>query len=226
MKITEPVVLRKMHFGDIPTAIRVAEEALVEDPLQHYLRDTPDAHTGLFTEEWRFEVGVHFSQTVRKGQTLVIGDRDVDAMVTYRPAHEIDDGIDNIVKAVMPFVGAVQSQMLSPQQRERAATFAKAFREAVASVGDRIKEMVLLSGLVTRPAKQGRGYGSACVTAITDLADKEGRATWLGSSNVANRGFYESLGFVVIAQITLGETDPTWNEAPLVSDLMIREPRT
>ncbi len=51
-------------------------------------------------------------------------------------------------------------------------------------------------------------------------ADKEGRATWLGSSNVANRGFYESLGFVVIAQITLGETDPTWNEAPLVSDLV------
>lgn len=69
MKITEAVVLRKMQYGklseslftklpyhhhcshvrslpvddvgDISTAIRVAEEALIEDPLQHYLRDTP-----------------------------------------------------------------------------------------------------------------------------------------------------------------------------------------
>ncbi len=37
---------------------------------------------------------------------------------------------------------------------------------------------------------------------------------------MANRGFYELFGFVVVAQVAVGESDPTWNEPPVVVDLV------
>ena len=53
---------------------------------------------------------------------------------------------------------------------QRVATFTRAFREAAELLGERRKEMIELAGLVTRQEKQGRGYGSALVRAVTNLA--------------------------------------------------------
>ncbi|KAI0089124.1 hypothetical protein BDY19DRAFT_125776 [Irpex rosettiformis] len=174
-------------------------------------------------EEWRLSLGLQLGLRVRKGLVWTVGN--ADSMVDYKPPNQAEDDIDKVVNALMPFFGGVMSQMLSPQQKKRGATFSKAFREALESVGERRKEMFELSGLATRPAMQGRGYGSALVRLVTDIADAEGRATWLGSSNVVNTGFYEYLGFRIVESITLGESDPTWNEDPIVVNLMIREPR-
>lgn len=55
--------------------------------------------------------------------------------------------------------------------------------------------------------------------------DKEGRAVWLGSSNIDNTRFYERHGFATIATVTLGEDDPTWNEPPIVLKLVCLHPR-
>ncbi|KAI0787038.1 hypothetical protein BC629DRAFT_1735209 [Irpex lacteus] len=212
MKINEPVTLRKMRFDEVPEAIRMSEPAVNEDPLQHYLRDTPkpshvfqDSDAGLFQTQWRLELGLQLGQSTRKGRTWTTAGN-VDAMVSYSPPHQVEDDIDKLIKSIMPFFGAVQSQLLSPQQKERVATFTKVFREAVELLGDRRKEMIELAGLVTRREKQGRGYGSA-------LADQKA-SNVAGSSNIANTGFYESLGFVTVIQNTVGESDPTWNEAP------------
>ncbi|PSR74968.1 hypothetical protein PHLCEN_2v9382 [Hermanssonia centrifuga] len=69
--------------------------------------------------------------------------------------------------------------------------------------------------LVTISAKRGRGYASALVRMVTDMADQQGRATWLASSNVAvNTDFYNSLGFVTVKQFMLGDDNPMWKEAP------------
>ena len=46
-------------------------------------------------------------------------------------------------------------------------------------------------------------------------ADAEGRAMYLGSSNIANTFFYESHGFVEVASFLLGEDNPTWKEPPV-----------
>lgn len=47
-------------------------------------------------------------------------------------------------------------------------------------------------------------------------ADKQGRAIWLSNSNVkANTAFYNSLGFVTVHELSIGDENPTWDEPPV-----------
>lgn len=106
--------------------------------------------------------------------------------------------------------------------------------------GERLKDMVYLSSLATYPPKQGRGYGSALVQHVVaqvsvvvngmhflmnfvgsyGQAEAQGRATWLISSNVANRGFYEFNGFSVVGDIVLGDDNSTWHAPPVITHLV------
>jgi len=85
--------------------------------------------------------------------------------------------------------------------------------------------MYYLAELATHPSKQGRGYGSALARFVTDRADAQHRATWFLSSNALDTQFYNSLGFVTGANVSVGENDPTWCKPLVVAKLMIREPR-
>ena len=105
----------------------------------------------------------------------------------------------------------------------------QAMKEAL---GSRVDDMVCLHTLYTKPAKQGRGYASALVREVTKIvrspytdlcllisvsqADEQQRATFLFSSNIANTGFYNSVGFVEKGRFVLGEDDPTWKEDPVI----------
>lgn len=51
-------------------------------------------------------------------------------------------------------------------------------------------------------------------------ADAQNSATWLTSSNVINRGFYNSHGFETVGTVTIGEGDADWHEAPVVLDVV------
>ncbi|KAI0700763.1 hypothetical protein BC835DRAFT_364085 [Cytidiella melzeri] len=181
MKISEPTVIRKLRFGDIPEAIRMVEDAFEEDPLQHYLRrDTPDADTtGHFRQSWRLSLGANLAFIIRKGLVWTVGDSD--AMVIYFPADLVEDDLDKIIKNALPLFTVAQANMLTEQQRQRQTAFAALFRQAVTEfLGDRVKDMFEVGGLATRPSKQGRGYGSALVKGVSDLADAARCATWLG----------------------------------------------
>lgn len=47
-------------------------------------------------------------------------------------------------------------------------------------------------------------------------ADEQGRATYLISSNILNTGFYNSCGFVGVADVVLGDNNPTWHKKPVI----------
>ena len=65
--------------------------------------------------------------------------------------------------------------------------------------------MLELSTLMTHPLAQHHGYASALVRMVTSEADRQGRGTYLHSSNrVTNLGFYESLGFVEVGMYEVG----------------------
>ena len=51
-------------------------------------------------------------------------------------------------------------------------------------------------------------------------ADKEKRSSWLISSNPANEGFYNTLGFKTEKEILLGDDNPTWTGPPIVVALV------
>jgi GNAT superfamily N-acetyltransferase len=60
------------------------------------------------------------------------------------------------------------------------------------------------------PAASGRGVGAALLKAGLDLADQEGRPTYLENSNPANRAFYERFGFESLGAIEVGHYPPLY----------------
>lgn len=75
--------------------------------------------------------------------------------------------------------------------------------------------MRCVNALATHPDFQRRGYGGALVDAVTSLADAEGRSTYLFSSNPINTEFYNSHGFFTLAELLVGEDEPTWKKPPV-----------
>lgn len=55
----------------------------------------------------------------------------------------------------------------------------------------------------------------SCKTTFTLQADAISQGIYLISSNVVNTTFYNSYGFLSVAQFTLGEDNPTWQEKPV-----------
>ncbi|KAI0346794.1 hypothetical protein BDW22DRAFT_461668 [Trametopsis cervina] len=134
----------------------------------------------------------------------------------------VGDDLDKVLHRVV--YGVISPELLTKQQNDRLAEFSTKFRKALLeSIGDERLEMYELGGLATRPSKQGLGYGSAMVNFVTGLADANRRGTWLGSSNVANTGFYESFGFRTVAEFVVGESDPTWTDPPVLVKVMSRK---
>jgi hypothetical protein len=46
------------------------------------------------------------------------------------------------------------------------------------------------------------------------------QTTWLQSSNIANTEFYNSHGFFTIAEVVVGENNPTWDGEPVVVSIV------
>ncbi|KIM46361.1 hypothetical protein M413DRAFT_441453 [Hebeloma cylindrosporum] len=87
-------------------------------------------------------------------------------------------------------------------------------------LGDRIKDMIYVNLLATQPQSQGHGYGGALLDIVTRLADAQGRAAYLSSSNVLNAGFYNSHGFKTVGEVYLGDDNPEWHQEPIILRLV------
>lgn len=95
-----------------------------------------------------------------------------------------------------------------------------------------------ITTLATAPEKQGRGYGSALVAAVHDKvnqplllymparnlsaradvhwatqADARGAATFLLTSDA--KGFYEVVGYTMVAETVVGLDNPKWTGGPV-----------
>ncbi|KAI9000911.1 hypothetical protein BD414DRAFT_473072 [Trametes punicea] len=90
--------------------------------------------------------------------------------------------------------------------------------------GERVAEMYEIGVLGTAPEAQGRGYGSALVTKVTDMGDAEGRDVWVVTADAYS--FYETLGFITIRTMTLGTEDPKWDGKPVMIYIMYRPAKT
>ena len=64
----------------------------------------------------------------------------------------------------------------------------------------------------TDPSKQGKGYGSACMRMLLDVADRKGIITSLETCTTKNKIMYEHYGFHVVGSLVVeGCTDPWYS---------------
>ncbi|KAI0065974.1 hypothetical protein BV25DRAFT_1821701 [Artomyces pyxidatus] len=112
----------------------------------------------------------------------------------------------------------------TPQQCRRWNEFADKHKEAMdAVIGDQKDWYISIDELFTHPTYQGRGYASALVNTVVQMADDLHRPTWLISSTPENAVFYHTFGFDTVLEIELGEGDPDWKSSPLVVPVMVRQ---
>jgi len=225
------VDVEPLKHKDVPHAYRSLQNAFVGDPLKEYMDDVPDKPKN---SPFRRKAMDYLTQVVLHRQVdssnKVLFTVDSGAAVLSAnpapaslPGQSIDKFIDSIFGSLIS-LGA--GYILSPEQRKRDHEFAtKADDLAKQSFGERLNEMWMIGMLCTEPESQGKGFGGALVEAITAMADAEGRATILFSSKVANVGFYGLHGFVRVADVLLGDDNPTWKGAPVCVPLMVREPK-
>ncbi|KAI0687337.1 hypothetical protein C8Q76DRAFT_760739 [Earliella scabrosa] len=103
----------------------------------------------------------------------------------------------------------------------RTAEFTKRAHEYVAKLkaildsnfGETIDNMFEIQALATHPAKQGRGYGTALVKVVNDMADTQARATYVVTTDAYR--FYETVGYELVGEDWLGVDNPAWTGAPV-----------
>jgi GNAT superfamily N-acetyltransferase len=76
----------------------------------------------------------------------------------------------------------------------------------------------------THPKAQRRGVGSLLLAWVTELADREGFACWVTSSEMAVP-VYKKFGFVVAEEITVPLPGDNVNGETYTHTCMLREPR-
>lgn len=71
----------------------------------------------------------------------------------------------------------------------------------------------------TKPSGRGKGYARKVIDYVTQMADAEGRACYLESSNFVNRKIYGKMGFELRKNIYLQR-----EREHVELDIMVREP--
>ncbi|KAL5527802.1 hypothetical protein ACEPAG_6603 [Sanghuangporus baumii] len=224
--LAEKVVVKHLRRRDIRRASRTLLTSIEDDPLEKYIRQTPDARDfKLYKGVQRLQFAIGVSQWTRRKWGLTVNRGK--AVVCALPAPEaskkskVDRKIDELYRLIARALDIVGKTEMQRRRFDEVSKKLDKFTEEI--LGADRQRMRSVNALATAPEFQRRGYGGALLDAITKLADAEGRSTYLLSSNAAaNTEFYNAHGFFTIAQILIGDDDPTWKGSPIPVPLMVR----
>ncbi|KAH9906589.1 uncharacterized protein BXZ73DRAFT_110466 [Epithele typhae] len=141
------------------------------------------------------------------------------ALLSYaRPGEKTPGGW--LVNLLRPLIRLAMPKECRKRRNEFVEAMKRLEEEAL---GDRAKEMFTLAGLGTAPEAQGKGYASALVRCLLAMADAEGRATSVMTTDAA--GFYALHGFVLVGETWIAKDNPKYDGPPVPVRVMIREAR-
>ncbi|KAI0335571.1 hypothetical protein GY45DRAFT_810819 [Cubamyces sp. BRFM 1775] len=115
------------------------------------------------------------------------------------------------------FITKLDTRELAKRKQEAEGKIEAMVKDAF---GENVENMYEIRTLATAPEAQGRGYGSALVTAVTEMGDADGHDVWLITSDAY--GFYETLGFSVCRSSFVGGDNPRWKGKPIGIRIMYR----
>ncbi|KZT06783.1 uncharacterized protein LAESUDRAFT_137040 [Laetiporus sulphureus 93-53] len=221
---------KPLKYKEVPRAVYVTLMANDNDPLKHYMDDTPDSRRSNNRDlRTRTALYLMFTDAVRRHEAWAVDGGD--SVIMYTSAPDLLPRFRRVMnsfvrKTIDHFLRLLRKPMLTRQQiMRRQKVDQKVTVATEEAIGSRAKELFYVSGLSTRPGKQRRGYASALVKLVTSLADEQCRGVWL-YTNKRTTGFYAQFGFTTIKSFAVGEDDPTWTEVPVVMCIMLREPQT
>ncbi|KAF4308102.1 putative n-acetyltransferase protein [Botryosphaeria dothidea] len=212
--------VRIVDVSEYKAAALALAEAFKDDDVSRYFLDTVDRADWTPEQKWDLHVSI-FEYVVYahilKGLVTTVGS-DYGAVALWMPpGNNIDD-----------FLTVFRSGMwrlryrLSREGRKRFFTeFMPLLHDTKASImGERDATSWYLVYIGTKPSARGKGYCRKLIEHVTDIADQEGRATYLESSNVRNVPIYRRMGFRECRRIYLQRAE----EGNVPLDVMVREP--
>ncbi|KAJ3545481.1 hypothetical protein NMY22_g2418 [Coprinellus aureogranulatus] len=218
-------VIQPLKDGDVWKAARVWDLAFRDDPILNYI-DAGVKETRM--RNWWRRITYTFALWVWIRTMIVItidGGASVVAAKTPGPKNIRNRFLEWLATILLTKLGGMYSRG-TKEQRKRANEYSEKVKAVVqAKLGDRIKLMMSVPLVMTAPDRQGRGYASALLREMTNLADTRQEAFALVSINKANEGFYNFHGFQSVGEALLGEGNPAWGGPVLRVQIMLREPR-
>ncbi|KAF2103113.1 hypothetical protein NA57DRAFT_33178 [Rhizodiscina lignyota] len=195
-------------------------EAFKDDHLARYFIDVPDREH--WTEEERWDLHVCIMEYITyahclKGLVTTIGD-DYGCVALWMPPGKNMDDMLTIFRSGM---WRLQYQLSNEGKRRFFTEFLPLLHDTKTKIlGARDEESWYLVYIGTKVAARGKGYARKLITHITDIADSEGRACYLESSNDVNPIIYGKMGFEIKRKIHLQRA-----EEDIELDIMVREPK-
>ncbi|KAI9712863.1 MAG: hypothetical protein M1828_001532 [Chrysothrix sp. TS-e1954] len=214
-----PDKVRKIHKSEYQVAGRNLAEAFANDAVARYAIDTNDAAHWSEAKKWSLHLKIMQALTYAhclRGVVTAVGSNYDCTALWMPPGTHMNDFL-TILRSGLYW------SMFKLTSEGRHRLFKEFFPLLHATkklvMGDRDEDSYYLVYIGTAPAARGRGLAKELIEHTTRQADAEGRACYLESSNRANVGLYERLGFVIRRRIMLIRADKQ-----IGLDIMVREP--
>ncbi|KAH8114443.1 hypothetical protein DFH11DRAFT_216918 [Phellopilus nigrolimitatus] len=223
VRATEPQI-ELLKISKLGKSQNTTAEAFKDDPFYKYTRNTPSWLTKRLVKGLWWTI---LARATLTGFAYTVNDGDAVLLIVPPPADSPTPPLlkrifDRILASLQTLLFRLCPLQILKREREFQETMQKVVDGTFA---ERAKEMIYVDWLAASPSCQGRGYGSALLRIVTDMADAKGRAVYLVSSCASHTPFYNRFGFVTVTETTLGADNPTWKEKPIVMPLMVREPK-
>ncbi|KAI0352852.1 hypothetical protein OH77DRAFT_740427 [Trametes cingulata] len=209
-----PVEVVPLKYGGVPTGADTVFRAFLNDSIMVYYRLAETAP--LYETRWKLRHNLTLLDAVHQRRVLTVNQGA--AILEYGAPGNNEPS--RIYKFLFSLLETFDSRELTRRKTEWRGLAKSLLQE---TFGERLKDMYDIQILATAPSMQGKGYGSALVTAVTDMADAEGCDICVLSSDAYH--FYERLGFVVVREAVLGRDNPEWHGEPIAVHLLHRPAR-
>ncbi|KAF2083242.1 hypothetical protein K490DRAFT_19284, partial [Saccharata proteae CBS 121410] len=212
--------VRRVQLHEYKQAALCLAEAFAKDDVARYFVDTPDRAGWTEAQKWDLHVSILEYITyahILKGVVTTVGP-DFSAVALWMPPGSNADSLPTLLRSGLWRL----HYRLSPEGRTRFFTeFVPLLHDTkLAVLGPRDPESWYLVYIGARPAARGQGHARRLVEDVTTVADAEGRACYLESSNARNPPVYRRFGFESVRKMFLQRRPDGLVEL----EVMVREP--
>ncbi|CDO68708.1 hypothetical protein BN946_scf184652.g35 [Trametes cinnabarina] len=198
--------------GEIFRGADTIHRAFVDNNMMRYYSSVDTAP--FYDTRWRIRHTLTLLDTVHQRRTVTIG-HGASLLQYSAPGNDQNSGWYNAFFRAWEVFNTRELTKRKAETRELTGSIVQQ------AFGEKVKDMYSIEILATAPEAQGRGYASALVNAVVEMAAAEGRDVWLVSSD--SWKFYERLGFVLVNQADLGADNPEWHEEPVTLHILYKD---